>query len=101
MQLLISIAGIFVLVACACVLSENRKAINWRTVGGALLLQAGFAALVLYIPIGQKMLGAMSSGVASILGFADEGIKFLFGDLATTGFILLFASSLLLFSLVL
>ncbi|KLV03608.1 transporter [Photobacterium aquae] len=87
MQLLISIAGILVLVLCAYALSENRKAINWRTVGGALLLQAGFAALVLYIPLGQKMLGAMSSGVASLLSFADEGIRFLFGDLATGNFI--------------
>ena len=87
MQLLISLAGIFVLVVCAWALSENRKAINWRTVGGALILQASFAALVLYVPVGQMMLGAMSSGIASVLGFADEGIKFLFGDLATSGFI--------------
>lgn len=34
MQLLISLAGILVLVLCACAISENRKAINWRTVGG-------------------------------------------------------------------
>ncbi|QUM76289.1 NupC/NupG family nucleoside CNT transporter [Moritella sp. 24] len=87
MQLLISLVGIAVLILCACALSENRKAINWRTVGGALFLQAGFAAIVLYSSIGQTMLGAMSSGVASILGFADVGIQFLFGDLATEGFI--------------
>jgi len=87
MQLLISLVGILVLILCACALSENRKAINWRTVGGALFLQAGFAAIVLYSSIGQTMLGAMSSGVASILGFADVGIQFLFGDLATEGFI--------------
>ncbi|QFI37872.1 NupC/NupG family nucleoside CNT transporter [Moritella marina ATCC 15381] len=87
MQLLISLVGILVLILCACALSENRKAINWRTVGGALFLQAGFAAIVLYSSLGQSMLGAMSSGVASILGFADVGIQFLFGDLATEGFI--------------
>ncbi|MDX2321702.1 MAG: NupC/NupG family nucleoside CNT transporter [Moritella sp.] len=87
MQLLISLVGILVLILCAFALSENRKAINWRTVGGALFLQAGFAALVLYSSIGQAMLGAMSSGVAGILGFADVGIQFLFGDLATEGFI--------------
>jgi len=87
MQLLISLVGIVVLILCACALSENRKAIKWRTVGGALFLQAGFAALVLYSSIGQSMLGAMSSGVAGILGFADVGIQFLFGDLATEGFI--------------
>ncbi|MEF1219138.1 NupC/NupG family nucleoside CNT transporter, partial [Photobacterium damselae] len=82
MQLLISIAGILVLILCAWAFSENKKAINWRTVGGALFLQAGFAALVLYIPIGQKMLGAMSDGVAGLLSFADVGIQFVFGDLS-------------------
>ena len=87
MQLLISLVGIVVLILCACALSENRKAIKWRTVGGALFLQAGFAALVLYSSIGQSMLGSMSSGVSSVLGFADVGIQFLFGDLATGGFI--------------
>ena len=61
MQLLISLAGICVLVVCAWALSENRKAINWRTVGGALFLQAGFAALVLYVPVGQMMLGSHES----------------------------------------
>ncbi|PKH06778.1 NupC/NupG family nucleoside CNT transporter [Moritella sp. Urea-trap-13] len=87
MQLLISLVGILVLILCACALSENRKAINWRTVIGALFLQASFAALVLYSSIGQAMLGAMSSGVAGLLGFADVGIQFLFGDLATEGFV--------------
>lgn len=87
MQLLISLVGILVLILCAYALSENRKAIKWRTVGGALFLQASFAALVLYSSIGQSMLGTMSSGVSSILGFADVGIQFLFGDLATEGFI--------------
>ncbi|HIF9178643.1 TPA: NupC/NupG family nucleoside CNT transporter [Photobacterium damselae] len=82
MQLLISIAGILVLILCAWAFSENKRAINWRTVGGALFLQASFAALVLYIPIGQKMLGAMSDGVAGLLSFADEGIEFVFGDLS-------------------
>ncbi|WP_299787890.1 NupC/NupG family nucleoside CNT transporter [uncultured Shewanella sp.] len=87
MQLLISLAGILFLILCGWVFSENRSAIKWRTVLGALSIQAGFAALVLYVPMGQQVLGSVSQGVASVLGFADEGIKFLFGDLASTGFI--------------
>jgi len=87
MQLLISLAGILFLILCGWIFSENRNAIKWRTVIGALTLQAGFAALVLYVPMGQQILGSVSQGVASVLGFADEGIKFLFGDLASTGFI--------------
>lgn len=54
---------------------------------GALALQTGFAALVLYFPPGQIMLGAMSNGVSALLGFADSGIRFVFGDLASSGFI--------------
>ncbi|RTR38526.1 NupC/NupG family nucleoside CNT transporter [Shewanella canadensis] len=87
MQLLISLAGILFLILCGWIFSENRGAIKWRTVIGALTLQAGFAALVLYVPMGQQVLGSVSQGVASVLRFADEGIKFLFGDLASTGFI--------------
>lgn len=87
MHILMSLAGMLSLVVIGWLLSENRKAINWRTVLGAFGLQASFAALVLYFPVGQKMLGAMSSGVASLLSFADQGINFLFGNLATNGFV--------------
>ena len=87
MQLLISLAGIFFLLFCGWIFSENRRAINWRTVIGALVLQAGFAALVLYVPMGQQVLGSVSQGVTAILGFADEGIQFMFGPLANNGFV--------------
>ncbi|WP_434362221.1 NupC/NupG family nucleoside CNT transporter [Parasalinivibrio latis] len=87
MHILMSLAGMLSLVVIGWLLSENRKAVNWRTVLGAFGLQASFAALVLYFPVGQKMLGAMSSGVASLLSFADQGINFLFGNLATNGFV--------------
>ncbi len=87
MNVLFSVVGMCALMFCAFLLSENRKAINWKTVSRALMLQVGFAALVLYFPWGQAALGGLSSGVSSLLGFADEGIAFLFGDLASTGFI--------------
>ena len=87
MNVLFGLIGIVVLLACAVLLSESRKSINWKTVSRALLLQVGFAALVLYFPWGQAALTSLSSGVSSLLGFAEEGIRFLFGDLANTGFI--------------
>ncbi len=87
MNILFGLVGVIALIACACLLSESRSAINWKTVSRALLLQIGFAALVLYFPWGQLALTSMSNGVSSLLGFADAGIAFLFGDLATDGFI--------------
>jgi len=87
MNILFGFVGVIVLIACAYLLSESRSSINWKTVIRALLLQIGFAALVLYFPWGQLALTSLSNGVSSLLGFADAGIAFLFGDLATEGFI--------------
>ncbi|ENO8417873.1 NupC/NupG family nucleoside CNT transporter [Vibrio mimicus] len=87
MAILFGIIGVTVLILCAYLLSESRSAINWKTVSRALLLQIGFAALVLYFPLGQAALSSLSTGVSGLLSFADIGIRFLFGDLADTGFI--------------
>ncbi len=60
-----------VLVAMAVLLSENRKAINVRTVAVAFAIQAGFAALVsvlYYLGIMQKVInviGAAAAGAVS------------------------------------
>ncbi|MGD8115333.1 NupC/NupG family nucleoside CNT transporter [Vibrio sp. TRT 29B02] len=87
MNVLFGLIGVVALLLCAVLLSESRQSINWKTVSRALLLQVAFAALVLYFPWGQAALTSLSSGVSSLLGFADQGIAFLFGDLANTGFI--------------
>ncbi|EGQ7644761.1 NupC/NupG family nucleoside CNT transporter [Vibrio cholerae] len=87
MAILFGIIGVTVLILCAYLLSESRSAINWKTISRALLLQIGFAALVLYFPLGQTALSSLSNGVSGLLGFANVGIRFLFGDLADTGFI--------------
>ncbi|EOB6678388.1 NupC/NupG family nucleoside CNT transporter [Vibrio vulnificus] len=87
MNILLSLLGVAALIGCAFLLSESRRSINWKTVFRALLLQVGFAALVLYFPWGQAALAGLSNVVSGLLGFADEGIAFLFGDLASSGFI--------------
>ena len=67
----------------AFLLSTNRRAIRLRVVGAAFALQAGFAALVLYVPFGRTVLGGAASGVESLLGYAHAGVEFLFGNLAS------------------
>ncbi|NAW59954.1 Na+ dependent nucleoside transporter N-terminal domain-containing protein, partial [Vibrio sp. V36_P2S2PM302] len=62
MNVVFGLIGIVVLLICAILLSESRRAINWKTVSRALLLQVGFAALVLYFPWGQAALTSLSSG---------------------------------------
>ena len=49
MGILGSVLGIVVLLIIAVLFSNNRKAINLRTVLGALAIQIGFAALILVV----------------------------------------------------
>ncbi|MFM5895079.1 MAG: NupC/NupG family nucleoside CNT transporter [Novosphingobium sp.] len=82
MHILKSFAGMALILLVAWLLSSNRKAISLRVTGAAFALQAGFAALVLITPWGRAVIGAMSSGVTNLLGYAQAGIDFLFGNLA-------------------
>ncbi len=83
MQLIMSLAGMAVLIAIAVLLSSNRRAINLRTVIGAFIIQVGIGALVLYVPLGRQILGSMSAGVASVIAYGNEGISFIFGGLVS------------------
>ena len=82
MSSLISLLGIVVLLGIAYLLSNNRKAINFRTVFGALAIQVSLGAFILYVPIGRDALLAMANGVSKVISYGNEGIKFLFGALA-------------------
>ncbi len=73
--------GIAVLIGVAVLVSSNRKAINLRTVGGALALQIGIGAFVLYFPAGRAVLQAMSSGISTVIASGRSGVDFLFGNL--------------------
>ncbi len=83
--MLISLLGYCALIAFAWLCSSSRKDINWRTIAGAIAIQFGFGALVLFIPIGKTALGKLSELVAAVIGFGDDGIEFLFGDLSNPG----------------
>ncbi|MDG2949784.1 NupC/NupG family nucleoside CNT transporter [Exercitatus varius] len=82
MSALISLLGMVVLLAIAFLLSNNRKAINYRTVLGALAIQVLFGALILYVPVGRHALQWVSDGVQSVINYGFEGVKFVFGGLA-------------------
>ncbi|GMG86875.1 NupC/NupG family nucleoside CNT transporter [Biformimicrobium ophioploci] len=77
---MISILGIIVLLGIAVALSSNRRAINLRTVLGAFAIQASFAALVLYFPMGRDGLAAAAGAVQHVIDYANTGIEFLFGN---------------------
>ncbi|MEG1652477.1 MAG: NupC/NupG family nucleoside CNT transporter [Hafnia sp.] len=78
-----SVVGMAVLILIAVLISSNRRAINLRTVAGAFLIQVVIGAFVLYVPAGRDVLGAMSSGVANVIAYGNQGISFIFGGLVS------------------
>lgn len=89
---LTSLLGIALLLIFGFLISKTKSAINWRTVGIAFALQFSIGAFALYLPIGQTVLNAISSGISQVLSYGTDGIQFLFGDLGKMklGFIFAF-----------
>src|SRR5579862_5283520 len=79
MQRFTGLLGLIVIVAVAFLFSNNRRAIRPRIIYWGLGLQFSFAFLVLKTPIAEWF-KKLSSGVNSMLGYAIEGSKFVFGD---------------------
>jgi concentrative nucleoside transporter, CNT family len=82
MDKLIGLVGIAVLLGCAYALSNNRKAINWRTVGVGLGLQTLLAVFVLKTSVGKSMFQVLGAWVTKVLEFSNQGAEFVFGPLA-------------------
>jgi CNT family concentrative nucleoside transporter len=67
----------------AYLLSEKKKAIQWRTVLTGVLLQVVFGLVILKTDFGRNLFATIGRGFNAILGYTAEGSKFLFGALAT------------------
>jgi len=81
MERFFGIFGIIFIFGIAFLMSNNRKAINYKTVGMGFLLQVLLAVFVFKVPLGQKMFMAIGVFIQKILEFAKEGGEFVFGGL--------------------
>ncbi|HOQ54461.1 MAG TPA: NupC/NupG family nucleoside CNT transporter [Micropruina sp.] len=75
------VLGIVAILGLVVALSRFRTRINWRILGAGFALQVVTALLVLKWEPGFKALEALSAGVSTLIGYADEGTKFVFGAL--------------------
>ena len=78
---LIGILGILVILGIAFLMSNNKKAINYKTVGVGFVLQIFFAIFIFKVPIGQKIFLGLGKFITKILDFAIDGGSFVFGPL--------------------
>ncbi|KJG20659.1 nucleoside transporter NupC [Photobacterium iliopiscarium] len=82
MHYLIGMLGIITIFIVGFLFSENRSAVNWRSVLGAFCIQVVFAAFILYVPVGRVVLNSVSGAVSGVIDYGHEGTSFLFGQLA-------------------
>ncbi|MDA0978807.1 MAG: NupC/NupG family nucleoside CNT transporter [Proteobacteria bacterium] len=94
-MILQSLVGMAAILLAGYLMSADRHAINWRAVGGAFLIQFSVAGLVLYFPPGIKALEAVAEVVISVLGYAQAGMSFMFGDFASNSYGFVFALQVL------
>lgn len=95
MGILNSIIGIIFIFIVAFLLSNNKRKINWRTIIIGFLIQLGFAVIVLKSAVGRKALQKVATMATSIIGYANEGINFLFGAAIPTNGGMVFAFQVL------
>lgn len=92
-NIMYGILTLAVIIGISFIISENKKAIKWRTVLAGLLGQFVVIFFVVKVPIGQKILEALAIGVNNVIQMGMEGVTFVFGDLTSGP--LIFAISVL------
>lgn len=81
MERFTGLLGIVLILGVAFLMSNNRKAINYRTVGVGLLLQVLLAVFILKTEVGQNLFQWLGDSINTLLGQADKGAQFVFGSL--------------------
>jgi len=73
--------GIVVLLAIAWLFSEAKGKIRFDLAARTLALQIAIAVFALLTPVGDVVLGVMSSGVEAMQDYVKQGTTFMFGEL--------------------
>ncbi len=82
MQNLTGLLGILLILGVAFTLSNNRKAINYRTVAVGIGLQFLLALFILKTNVGKSIFETLGRWVTRIIDFSNDGAMFVFGPLA-------------------
>src|SRR6187397_2197785 len=74
--------GMFFLIFVCFLLSNNRKAINWKLVMIGVVAQICFALGVLKVNFIKIFFGWLSAKFVELINIGHKGIEFIFGNLA-------------------
>jgi len=79
---LVSFIGLFLFLAIAWAISENRRSINYRTVISGLVIMVLFSFFIFLFPYGPKVFLFLNNVFLVFLNASGAGAEFLFGPLA-------------------
>lgn len=85
MQFIYSILGILLILGIIYAISFNRKGISFPLIGKALIVQFIIALILVRVPLGQRIVSAVSDGVTKVINCGQAGLNFVFGSLADGG----------------
>ena len=77
-----ALIGVIFLIVITFIFSENKRRINWKLIITAFILQNILFLLISYVPVFHGIISGISSTVVNLLGFAGDGARFVFGNLA-------------------
>lgn len=84
MERFFGVFGIIVIFLIAFLMSNNKRAINFKTIGMGFLLQILLAVFVLKSNLGQTIFGNIGLFIQKVLDFATQGAAFMFGPLSSS-----------------
>ncbi|WP_068778678.1 NupC/NupG family nucleoside CNT transporter [Paenibacillus sp. GM2] len=85
MHYLISIAGLFIVLLLAWLASNDKKKLKYRPIIVMIVIQIVLGLLLLKTSIGEFLIKGFANSFAILLGYANEGIDFIFGGMANEG----------------
>ena len=88
MERFFGLVGVFFPLACAYLMSSNRRSINWRPVFWGIGLQVTFAICILYGRVGNFSFGEVffrlfDDFFTKLLAYSDKGADFIFASFVT------------------
>ncbi|AET57430.1 NupC/NupG family nucleoside CNT transporter [Paenibacillus terrae] len=81
----IALVGLLVVFALTYVASSDKRKIRYRPLAVMVVLQAALAYVLLNTGIGEILVKGFAKGFNSLIGYAMEGINFVFGGIANEG----------------
>ena len=81
-----SVFGLFVMLMSVYLLSEDKKAIKFKTIGIALVIHMTLAVIFLKLPVFRDIFSSLNSVVLALQEATTAGTRFVFGYLAGDNF---------------